>query len=204
MGGGERGVLLYDPRQIAKTGKLATCRKCRRVPNDSPNSVRRAVLAGAVLVVLVVGGSSLIVSPFSRPKRLTSGSFSSLVSAVIGDQDLGRRVDMGPQPSVRRQPNEEGVAPRLTSLPASGGPSPKLDPGDPTVQDRDVAYRGQILPRVDHPAARNQEIVGSPGRRTLLGRGKRRSGERKRTRRQRAQRRDNRCRSEPTEKRAPT
>ena len=78
------------------------------------------------------------------------------------------------------------------------------DPGDPTVQDRDIAYGGQILPRVDHPAARNQEIVGPLGRRALGGGGNRRSGDRKRSRRQRAQRRENRCRSEPTEKCSPT
>ena len=48
------------------------------------------------------------------------------------------------------------------------------DSGDPTVQDRDVAYRGQILPRVlDHPAARNP-------RRRGVGRGLRDRGGRSR------------------------
>ena len=46
-GGGERGVLLYDPRQIAKAGKPATCRKCQRFRSAASYRKRQAVTKAA-------------------------------------------------------------------------------------------------------------------------------------------------------------
>ena len=41
------GVLLYDPRQIAKDGKLATCRKCQRFRSAASYRKRQAATKAA-------------------------------------------------------------------------------------------------------------------------------------------------------------